>query len=265
MSASPPDVLAKILATKREEITAAKTARPPLAVRQAAAAAPPPRDFIAALADRSRPGHPIIAELKKASPSKGLIRADFDPAAIAKIYAAHGARCISVLTDEPFFQGRLEYLEAVRRTVRLPLLRKDFILEPYQVDEARAAGADAVLLIVAALEDRALAELDAHVRGWGMTTLVEVHDAAELERALPLKPRLLGVNNRDLRSFRTDLQVTLDLLPRAGGALVVSESGLNARADLDRLAAAGVGAFLIGEALMREADIGAKLRELAGG
>ena len=266
MTPAPPDFLRRILGKKREEIKAAKQRTPLQELRAQAGAAPPARDLIAALTDANRPGRAIIAEVKKASPSKGLIRADFDPVAIARTFQAHGARAISVVTDAPFFQGRLDDLRAIRAAVSLPLLRKDFILDPYQVYEARAAGADAALLIAAALPDDQLAELYSLVHELGMAALLEVHDEPELLRALALKPRLLGINNRNLASFQTDLGTTLRLLPACpASSRVVSESGLNRPEDLERLRRAGVAAFLIGEALMAAADIGAKLRELVGG
>ena len=265
MTPAPPDLLRRILERKREEIAAARQKTPLLKLRAAAPAAPPVRDFIAAITDPARPGRAIIAEVKKASPSKGLLRADFDPVAIARTYAANGARAISVLTDAPFFQGHLDDLRAIRAAVGLPLLRKDFILDPYQIHEARAAGADAVLLIAAALEPDRLAELYAVVHEVGMAALVEVHDEQELTRALALRPRLLGINNRNLGTFQTDLGTTLRLLPACSGLPVVSESGLHRPEDLERLRRAGAAAFLIGEALLAAPDMGAKLRELVGG
>jgi len=264
-SPAPPDILRRILGKKREEIEAARQKTPLAELRSAALKAPPVRDFMAALTDPARPGRAIIAEVKKASPSQGLIRADFDPVAIARTFQANGACAISVLTDAPFFQGRLDYLRAIRAAVSLPLLRKDFILDPYQVYEAREAGADAVLLIAAALPDDRLGELHALVHELGMSALLEVHDEPELVRALALRPRLLGINNRNLATFQTDLGTTLRLLPACQGLPVVSESGLERPEDLDRLRRAGVAAFLIGEALMAAPDLGAKLRELVGG
>lgn len=264
---APGDFLSRILAAKRQEVAAAKQQLPLDEMRRLARSAPPARDLAAGIQAAAGLGCAIIAEVKKASPSRGLIRPDFEPAQIARIYAAHGACAVSVLTDAPFFQGSLEHLVAVRAAVDLPLLRKDFVVDEYQVYEARAAGADAVLLIAAALSDALLAELFGLVHELKMDALVEVHNAAELERALRLKPRILGINNRDLSTFRTDLNTTLRLLPMVRGPLVVSESGLEHPADLERLRRAGVSAFLIGEALMRAPDIGAKLRELvaAGG
>ena len=265
MTPAPPDFLSRILGKKREEVAAAQAKTPLRELRAQAAAAPPALDFIAALTAAKRPGRAIIAEVKKASPSKGLIRADFDPVAIARIYEANGARAVSVLTDAPFFQGHLDHLRAIRAAVGLPLLRKDFVLDPYQVYEAREAGADAVLLIAAALPDERLAELYALVHELGMAALVEVHDEAELAKALAVKPRLLGINNRNLATFQTDLETTFRLLPDCQGLPAVSESGLNRPEDLERLRRAGVSAFLIGEALMVAPDLGARLRELVGG
>jgi len=261
---APGDFLPRILKRKREELAESKRKLGLAEVKKQAGQAAPARDFLAALRDLSRPGRAIIAEVKKASPSKGLIRPDFDPVAIARTYAAHGARAISVLTDAPFFQGSLDHLSAIRSAVSLPLLRKDFILDPYQVYQARAAGADAVLLIVAALPDSLLADLSSLIPELKMAALIEVHNEAELDRALKLQPQLLGINNRDLATFRTDLETTLRLLPKIQGAVVVSESGLERVENLERLRRAGVQAFLIGEALMRAPEIGAKLRELVG-
>jgi len=207
----------------------------------------------------------IIAEIKKASPSAGLIRADFDPVAIARIYERHGAAAISVLTDQKFFQGELQFLTAVRAQVQAPLLRKDFVVDPYQVYEARCYGADAVLLIAAALDVPQLVDLAALSRELGLEPLVEVHTAAELEKAFECSGRMIGINNRDLHTFRTDVGTTLELLQHIpADYVVVSESGLQDHATIARLAAHGVAAFLIGESLMREADIGAKLAELRG-
>ncbi len=255
------DILDKILATKAEEIAAAKAARPFAAVAAAARALPPPRDFEAALRAKVAAGRAgVIAEIKKASPSRGVLRADFDPPAIARSYEAGGAACLSVLTDRQYFQGAPEYLTAARAACVLPALRKDFIVDEYQVAEARALGADAILLIVAALSDARLAALEACARGYGMAVLVEVHDAAELARALALDTRLVGINNRNLRSFDVSLATTLGLL---GGIpadrLVVTESGILGPADVATMRAGGVHAFLVGEAFMRAADPGAAL------
>lgn len=256
-------VLDKIVATKREEIAAAKTARPVAQLEEALPAAPPVRDFFAALAtgDDVR----LIAEVKKASPSAGIIREDFDPVTIAKTYADHGASCISVLTDESYFQGSLEFLRQIRRAVDTPLLRKDFILDPYQLLEARAAGADAVLLIAECLDDCDLRSLHNRAIELGMTPLVEFYEPANLPRVLEAGARLIGINNRDLRSFETDLEHTIRLrqdIPEE--CVVVGESGIRTRADVDRLAAANVDAMLVGESLMRQQDIGAAVDALLG-
>ena len=260
------DILKRILARKAEEIAAAKRERPLAQLRDAAYAAPPARDFFGALRGRiARGAAAVIAEIKKASPSKGLLRADFDPAAIAASYAAHGAACLSVLTDREFFQGAPQYLAAARAACALPALRKDFTLEPYQVYESRALGADCILLIAAALDTSRMRELEAIALELGMAVLVEVHDAAELDAALLLKTPLIGVNNRDLRTFETRLATTLDLLPRIPqGRLVVTESGILARADVQLMRAHGVHAFLAGEAFMRAADPGMELERMFG-
>lgn len=255
-------VLSEILASKRSEVDASKRHIPVTVLQERAAELPPPRDFLGALANP--PVSPaLIAEVKKASPSKGIIREDFDPVAIAKIYADNGAACLSVLTDEPYFQGKLDYLWAIRNAVDVPLLRKDFIIDEYQLLEARAYGADAVLLIVAALTPVELEWLLEATHVLNMTALVEVHDADELDIALATPARLIGINNRDLHQFRTTLQTTLDLLPRIpSDRFVVSESGINHRSDVVKLMQAGVHSVLIGEALMREEDIAVKMREL---
>lgn len=261
-----PDILQRILARKREEIAARSAAVPLRELRDHLAVAPPCRDFTAAIeaaigADRAA----VIAEIKKASPSKGLLRADFRPADIARSYASAGAACLSVLTDRDFFQGDDAYLRAARDACALPVLRKDFTIDPYQVYEARALGADCILLIVAALQDAQLRELSAVAREIGIDVLVEVHDGDELERALALDIRLVGINNRDLRTFETRLETTLGLLPRIPpGCIAVTESGIHTRDDVQRMRAAGVGAFLVGEAFMRAEDPGACLRELFG-
>jgi indole-3-glycerol phosphate synthase len=258
------NILKKILAHKAEEVAAAKRERPLARVRAEAGAAPPPRDFVGALRARIARGQAaVIAEIKKASPSKGLLRADFDPAAIAASYAAHGAACLSVLTDREFFQGAPQYLAAARNACALPALRKDFMLEAYQVFEARALGADCILLIAAALELARMQELEALARELGMAVLVEVHDAAELDSALTLATPLVGINNRNLRTFATRLATTLDLLPRIPpGRLVVTESGILARADVALMRAHGVHAFLAGEAFMRAGDPGLELERM---
>jgi indole-3-glycerol phosphate synthase len=225
-----------------------------------------PRGFRAALDRRADHGYGLIAEIKKASPSKGLIREDFDPPAHARAYQAGGAACLSVLTDVPYFQGQDAYLVAARAACDLPALRKDFMVDPWQVTEARALGADAILIIVAALGDGEMAEIEAAAREWGMDVLVEVHDEAELERALSLKSRLIGVNNRDLRDFSVDFARTYELVGRApAGCTFVAESGLGSKADLDAMAAHGVRCFLVGEALMRKTDVEAATRMLLTG
>jgi indole-3-glycerol phosphate synthase len=256
-----PDLLEKILAAKAEEIALAKKRRGPAALRREAEAMPPARDFVGALRLKIAGGQAaVIAEIKKASPSKGLLRADFDPAAIAASYAAHGAACLSVLTDREFFQGAPQYLAAAREACALPALRKDFMLEAYQVYEARVLGADCILLIAAALEVARMQELEALAQELGMAVLVEVHDAAELAAALALATPLIGVNNRNLRSFQTRLTTTLELLPRIPpGRLVITESGILVREDVRFMRAHGVHAFLVGEAFMRAADPGVEL------
>lgn len=256
-------VLDSIVAQKREEIAAARRRRSEADLERAAADAPPVRDFVAAL--RAAPGIGLIAEIKKASPSAGLIRDDFDPIEIARIYEGHGASCLSVLTDEQFFQGHLDYLTAVRRAVGCPVLRKDFVLDPYQVLEARAAGADAVLLIAECLDDATLRDLYGRIVSLGMTALVELYEPANLERVLALNPPLVGVNNRNLKTFVTDLKHTLHLATKMPpGVLLVSESGIRTREDVLRLKAAGCGAILVGETLMRSPDIGRMVDEILG-
>lgn len=259
------DILARILDWKRQEVALARQTVPLTTLRQQVHALPPTRDVWQALQPQAGQGSRIIAEIKKASPSAGLIREDFDPVAIAAIYARHGAATISVLTDHKFFQGELSFLTAIRQHVPVPLLRKDFIVDPYQVYEARVHGADAMLLIAAALDVPELIDLAALSQELGLEPLVEVHTVAELEKALECSCRLIGVNNRDLHTFHTDVATTLDLLHHVPhGYLVVSESGFKDRATIAHLEAQGVGAFLIGESLMRERDIGAKLDELRG-
>jgi len=258
------DILHKILAHKAEEVAAAKRERPLARLREDAQAAAPPRDFVGALRGKIAHGQAaVIAEIKKASPSKGLLRADFDPAAIAASYAAHGAACLSVLTDREFFQGAPQFLIEARQACALPALRKDFMIDAYQVFEARALGADCILLIAAALDAARMRDLEALARELGMAVLVEVHDAAELDAALALVTPLIGVNNRNLRTFETRLATTLELLPRIPpGRLVVTESGILARADVELMRANGVHAFLAGEAFMRAEEPGVELESM---
>lgn len=259
-----PDILKKIITRKREELAACIAAKPLADVRSRAADMPPTRGFEAALRRSVASGHTaIIAEVKKGSPSRGVIRADFDPLDIARTYQANGATCLSVLTDEHFFLGRLDYLTRIREAVSLPLLRKDFIFDAYQVYEARSAGADAVLLIAAMLELPQLLDFCALARDLSLDVLLEVHDEAEMETALRTDCTLIGVNNRSLRTFVTDLGTTgrlARMMPPE--RMLVAESGITSRADIRRLTGDGAAAFLVGESLMREADIGAKLREL---
>ena len=258
-----PSILDRIVETKWQEIAAARARTSEAELERRVRDLPPCRGFAAAL---NRPGEVrIIAEVKKASPSAGIIRADFDPIAIARTYESHGAACISVLTDESYFQGRLSYLTAIREAVRVPLLRKDFILDRYQLLEARVAGADAALLIAEILPGERIAELHQEAVALGLDVLVELHDAEELPRVVASGATLIGVNNRDLRSFTTRLEHTLDLMPQfPAGTSVVSESGIKTHADLQRLSAAGVRAVLVGESLMRAPDIGAALDALRG-
>lgn len=260
------DILTRILNRKAEEIAERSARRSQRALAEQLAAAPPARGFAAAIAQRIETGGAgVIAEIKKASPSKGLLRADFRPAEIAASYERGGAACLSVLTDVDFFQGADAYLQEARNACRLPVLRKDFTIDSYQVYEARVLGADCILLIVAALDDARMSELAGLAAQLGMDVLVEVHDEAELERALPLDTPLIGINNRNLRSFETSLDTTLDMLARIpDDRIVVTESGIHTPEDVQRMRAHGVHAFLVGEAFMRAADPGGKLRELFG-
>ncbi|MEG3150543.1 indole-3-glycerol phosphate synthase TrpC [Sphingomonas sp. ZT3P38] len=259
------DILERILETKRAEVAARKATMPLSELDACIARQTKPRGFRAALDAKAKTGHALIAEIKKASPSKGLIRADFDPPAHARAYQAGGAACLSVLTDEPWFQGADSYLTAARDACDLPVLRKDFMVDPWQVPESRAIGADAILLIMAALDDGQLAEIEASAIECGMDVLIEVHDAKELERALKLKSRLIGVNNRNLRDFTIDFENSYRLVGKApAGCTFVAESGLTIRADLDQMAEHGIHCFLIGEALMRQHDVEAATRALVG-
>jgi indole-3-glycerol phosphate synthase len=256
-------ILDRIRAYKREEIARAKAARPRAAIEAEARAAPQVRPFGAALARAARTGYGLIAEIKRASPSKGLIREDFDPAAHARAYEAAGAACLSVLTDGPSFRGDPAHLGAARAATRLPVLRKDFLFDPWQVAEARAMGADCILIIMAAVSDGEAGEIEAAAAEHGMDALIEIHDEAELERALALRSPLIGINNRDLHSFETSLETTRRLAPRVpADRIVISESGLFTPADLAAMARIGVRCFLVGEALMRAPDVEAATRAL---
>ena len=259
------DKLSEIVATKRKEVAERRVREPVSALRELAAAQARPRGFAQALRRKVEDGFALIAEIKKASPSKGLFRVDFQASQHARDYATGGAVCLSVLTDAPYFQGHEDYLIAARHAVALPVLRKDFMVDPWQVLESRAIGADAILIIVAALEDTAMFEIEAAALEHRMDVLVEVHDAAEMDRASRLKSRLIGVNNRNLRTFVTDLAATEQLAPLAPqGALLVGESGIATHDDLLRLERSGVRCFLVGESLMRQADVAAATRALLG-
>ena len=258
--------LDEICATKRDEVAARKTVATLDDLDAMARGQSAPRGFRSALETKAADGFALIAEIKKASPSKGLIRPDFRPAEHAVAYARGGAACLSVLTDAPYFQGHEDYLADARRACSIPVLRKDFMIDPWQVAEARAIGADAILIIVAALDDGAMAEIEAAAVERGMDVLVEVHDEAEIDRAARLRSRLIGVNNRDLKTFRTDLGTTERLAPLAPeGTLLVGESGINSHSDCQRLAESGVRTFLVGESLMRQEDVEAATRSLLTG
>jgi indole-3-glycerol phosphate synthase len=258
------DILRRIVAVKQGEVAAAKLAAPPTEVEQRAHAAPPPRDFVGALRAKITAGQSaVIAEIKKASPSKGVLREQFEPALIAQSYEQHGAACLSVLTDREFFQGSIAHLQAARAACALPVLRKDFMIEAYQLYEARAAGADCILLIVAVLDLPRLRELESVAQSLGLAVLVEVHDGDELDIALKLNTPLIGINNRNLRTFETKLGVTLGLLDRIPAErLVITESGILKRADVELMRSRKVHGFLVGEAFMRVPEPGAELARL---
>ncbi|WP_213807658.1 indole-3-glycerol phosphate synthase TrpC [Granulicella sp. dw_53] len=262
-----PDILAKIEIYKRREVLAAKEAIPADAMRKLARQAPAPRGFAAAIERHLSEGRPaLIAEIKKASPSKGLIRPDFDPPSLARAYVEGGASCLSVLTDEPSFQGHPDFLRLAREASGLPVLRKDFLFEPYQVDQARAWGADCILVIMASVTDAEAWELVSSAHDLGMDVLVEVHNALELERALPLGTKLVGINNRDLRSFEVSLDTTEKLaagIPK--DRIIVSESGISNHSDIVKLSSSGVRTFLVGESLMRQSDVTSATKALLFG
>jgi len=262
-----PDILRKIEAYKRTEISEAKVRLPFPTLERKVRETDPPRGFVRALRDKVASGLPaLIAEVKKASPSKGLIRADFDPVQLGRAYEANGAACLSVLTDAPSFQGKLDDLTAARAGVRLPVLRKDFLFDPYQVYEARAAGADCILIIMACVDDREAKALNAAAHDLNMDVLAEAHDEAELDRALALETPLVGINNRNLRDFSVSLDTCVRLAARIPkDKLVVAESGIGVHADIQHVQKAGVNVFLVGESLMRQADVGAATRALLNG